>query len=43
VFEKMGDNPKSQSYLKPKTTDVWKFIKSLKKWFDDPKRKGIPS
>lgn len=43
MFEKMGDNPNSQSYLKPKTTDVWKFIKSLKKWFDDPKRKGIPS
>ncbi len=43
VFEKMGDNPSNQSYLKPGTTDVWKFIKSLKKWFDDPKRKGIPS
>ncbi|MCC3305888.1 ATP-dependent nuclease [Sneathiella sp. HT1-7] len=43
IFEKMGSNPNSKSYLKPKSNDVWKFIKSLKKWFDDPNRKGIPS
>ncbi len=42
VFEKMGANPNSRNYLKPKTTDVWEFVKSIKKWLDDPKRKGIP-
>jgi hypothetical protein len=35
IFEKMGSNPNGKNYLKPKTTDVWKFIKSLKKWLDD--------
>lgn len=43
IFEKMGSNPNGQKYLKPKTTDVWKFVKTMKEWFDNPNRKGIPS
>ncbi|WP_340161652.1 AAA family ATPase [uncultured Hoeflea sp.] len=43
IFEKMGANPNTKKYLKPKTTDVWRFVKSLKDWLDNPKRKGIPS
>lgn len=42
VFEKMGEDPDSSHYLKPSTDDVWSFIGEIKKWFDNPDRKGIP-
>jgi predicted ATPase len=42
IFEKMGEDPNSDSYLKPKDNDVWKFIDSIAKWFFNPRRKGIP-
>ena len=43
IFEKMGENPDSNSYVKPSEGDVWDFIASLKVWFEDPNRHGIPS
>jgi predicted ATPase len=42
IFEKMGEDPESSDYLKPSTDDVWSFIGEIKRWFDNPDRKGIP-
>lgn len=42
IFEKMGEDPTSESYIKPDTNDVWEFIDSIASWFLDPRRKGIP-
>jgi ABC-type cobalamin/Fe3+-siderophores transport system ATPase subunit len=42
VFEKMGEDPESADYLKPKDDDVWSFIDSISEWFLNPRRKGIP-
>lgn len=42
IFEKMGANPKSQDYVHPAEGDVWDFIGSIREWFMNTKRKGIP-
>jgi AAA domain, putative AbiEii toxin, Type IV TA system len=42
IFEKMGEDPESQDYLKPSDTDVWLFFGEIKKWFMNPNKKGIP-
>lgn len=42
MFEKMGEDPEKEQYLKPGTDDVWDFIFSIKKWLSNPRRKGIP-
>jgi hypothetical protein len=43
IFEKMGEDPTSQKYLRPSVDDVWQFLSKVKAWFVDPNRKGIPS
>ncbi len=43
IFEKMGEDPESLNYLKPSDDDVWNFCGEIKKWFENSKRKGIPS
>lgn len=43
IFEKMGEDPDSSNYLRPSDDDVWKFCGEIKRWFENPKRKGIPS
>ncbi|OKH86671.1 ATP-dependent endonuclease [Thalassospira sp. TSL5-1] len=43
VFEKMGEDPQSNKYVKPSSGDVWDFMGQLQKWFDNPNRKGIPT
>ena len=43
VFEKMGEDSQSGSYLMPKDGDVWDFIENIARWFDNVKRKGIPN
>lgn len=43
IFEKMGEDTNSPSYVKPSTGDVWDFMKDIKKWFSNPNRKGIPN
>ena len=43
VFEKMGEEPESQDYLRPETGDVWEFIGNIKKWLTNANRRGIPS
>ena len=42
IFEKMGEDPESPSYLKPSIGDIWSFLAEIKKWCDNPTRKGIP-
>ncbi|EPH61130.1 hypothetical protein D931_02807 [Enterococcus faecium 13.SD.W.09] len=41
VFEKMGDNPTSDDFIRPTENDVWEFISTIKKWFDNPDKKGM--
>lgn len=43
IFEKMGEDPGSSSYVRPDTGDVWSFIHQIRSWLVDPNRKGIPS
>jgi hypothetical protein len=42
MFEKMGEDPESESYLKPSDSDVWRFIADIKRWLTNPDRRGIP-
>lgn len=43
IFERMGDDPDSESYIKPEGGDVWSFIGQIKAWADSVNRKGIPA
>lgn len=43
VFEKMGEDPDSNSYTKPAEDDVWEFISKVRQWLMRPNRKGIPT
>ncbi|WP_445768959.1 hypothetical protein, partial [Rheinheimera sp.] len=42
VFEKMGEDPNSDNYVKPENGDVWDFISSINEWASSINRKGIP-
>lgn len=42
IFERLGSDPSIESYVKPKNDDVWEFIFRIKKWLEDPNRKGMP-
>lgn len=42
VFEKMGEDPLSDDYIKPTVGDVWEFLAKIKSWHFDADRKGIP-
>jgi ABC-type cobalamin/Fe3+-siderophores transport system ATPase subunit len=43
MFEKMGEDPESPTYVKPSGNDVWRFIGDIKNWLMDPRRHGIPT
>jgi len=43
IFQKMGDDPDSSTFLKPSNDNVWAFIYELKKWLNNSNRKGIPT
>jgi predicted ATPase len=44
TFEKMGEDPSSESYVLPqKGHDVWHFLSEIRGWLLDVNRKGIPS
>lgn len=43
VFEKMGEDPETDGYLKPSVDDVWAFMQKMKTWLVDSNRKGIPA
>lgn len=42
MFERMGEDPESSSYLWPTQDDVWQFIDKISAWLLNPERKGIP-
>jgi energy-coupling factor transporter ATP-binding protein EcfA2 len=42
MFEKMGEDPSLQGYLRPAQNDVWQFIDGVAAWLLNPQRKGIP-
>lgn len=42
IFSKMGDNPEDANYTKPTNGDVWDFMGEIKKWVENPNKKGIP-
>lgn len=42
IFQKMGENPLADDYLKPSDSDVWNFLGEIKSWLNDENRKGIP-
>ncbi|MDA0200126.1 MAG: ATP-binding protein, partial [Bacteroidetes bacterium] len=42
IFQAMGEDPSSASYLRPSPGDVWDFIGSIRAWVANPIRKGIP-
>jgi len=43
IFEKMGEDPATHSYVKPTDDDVWAFLGQVKRWLTNPSRKGIPT
>ena len=42
MFDAMGSDPTDAGYVKPDGGDVWEFMKLVKTWLNDPRRKGIP-
>lgn len=42
AFEKMGDDPNTDGYVRPEQGDVWDFIDQIAEWLDNPNRRGIP-
>jgi hypothetical protein len=43
IFEKMGEDPSKDDYLKPGNDDVWAFIDRITEWLLNQDRKGIPN
>lgn len=42
IFEKMGDDPASDSYVRPGVGDVWDFMGGMNTWLRDASRRGMP-
>jgi energy-coupling factor transporter ATP-binding protein EcfA2 len=42
ILTRLGENPNEPDYVKPSIGDVWDFIGDIKKWIENPIRKGIP-
>ncbi len=42
IFEKLGEDPSSPTYIKPSSGDIWDFMFKIKTWFSTPARKGTP-
>jgi ABC-type cobalamin/Fe3+-siderophores transport system ATPase subunit len=43
AFERMGEDPEAQDFVRPSEGDVWAFLGSVRDWLQDPARRGIPS
>ncbi|WP_083745812.1 ATP-dependent endonuclease [Variovorax sp. KK3] len=41
IFEKLGEDPSSASYVRPAEGDVWSFIGEIGSWFRNPQRRGM--
>jgi hypothetical protein len=42
IFEKLGEDPSANNYIKPTDGDVWDFLGSINAWASNSNRKGIP-
>ncbi len=42
IFERMGEDPSVNGYVKPTDTNVWNFMSKIKSWLVNSGRKGIP-
>lgn len=42
IFTKMGADPKESAYIKPRSGDVWDFLKKIAVWIGNQARKGMP-
>jgi hypothetical protein len=43
IFEAMGQDSTDVNYVRPDGGDVWSFIGDIRRWLNNPTRKGIPS
>ena len=42
VFERMGEDPEAAGYVRPDSSDVWRFLDEIRSWSVNVNRKGIP-
>lgn len=42
IFQRMGEDPDSPTYLAPTDNDVWDFIGAVTRWISTPNQQGIP-
>ncbi|MDD2582007.1 MAG: AAA family ATPase [Desulfuromonadaceae bacterium] len=42
IFQVMGEDPSTSTYVRPSVGDVWDFIGGIRNWVASPTRKGIP-
>lgn len=42
VFERMGNDPDAEGYMRPADDGVWNFVRDIAQWVGDPKRSGMP-
>jgi predicted ATPase len=42
VFERMGEDPDLNTYVRPQQGDVWNFLNKIKAWLTNPQRRGVP-
>jgi energy-coupling factor transporter ATP-binding protein EcfA2 len=40
MLERLGSDPSSAEYVRPTDGDVWKFLRQVARWINDPARKG---
>jgi ABC-type cobalamin/Fe3+-siderophores transport system ATPase subunit len=43
IFQKMGEDPDADGYVKPTENDVWRFLSTIRTWLTNPIRSGIPN
>jgi len=41
AFDRLGNDPKSSSYVRPNDGDVWEFMRKVASWIADTSRKGM--
>jgi hypothetical protein len=42
IFQKMGEDPEAEAFVKPTDNDVWHFLSKVKGWLTNSDRRGIP-
>lgn len=43
MFALLGSDPEAAAYVRPKTGDVWDFVRRVGLWIRNPERKGMPA